>query len=270
MPDLAVLIAVHNAQDALIRTLQSLDRQAGDFDIFVVDDGSAPPIAINGLDYGHTIRLTRLENNQGPFVAANKVLQQIMRGDYRFVARQDAGDLDVDNRLALQVAFLEAHPDVALVGAWVRFVNAAGSPLFLFKPPISTRGIRRRMRYGAAIIHPSSMIRIDALRKVGLYDDRYRVGKGFVGGDYDLFFRITQSLECANIPKFLVIKEEDRGISVSVDRRRQSASSRIKTLLRYFDWRSPHSYLGLLYCVILYITPYPLVMKIKILKGSIW
>jgi len=264
MRELAVLIAVHNAQDALIRTLQSLDRQACDFDVFVADDCSTPPIAINPSAFHHRIQLVRLTSNQGPFAAANEGLRQIMQSDYKFVARQDAGDLDVDGRLASQVAFLKAHPDVALVGAWVRFVDAAGKPLFLFQPPADARGIRRRMQYSSAIIHPACMMRLDALRKIGLYSEQYRLDRGgFVGGDYELFFRLANSFECANIPEFLVIKEESPGISVSIDKRRQSVLSRMRTQLRYFDLFSPHSYAGLLCSCMMYVIPYGVWTKIK-------
>jgi glycosyltransferase involved in cell wall biosynthesis len=264
MSELAVLIAVYNAQDALIRTLRSLDRQAGDFDIFVADDASTPPVALDPSGYRHAIRLVRLASNQGPFAAANEALRQIMEAGYEFVARQDAGDLDVDDRLAVQMAFLKARPDVAVVGAWVRFVDKAGKLLFLFQPPVDTRGIRRRMRYSSAVIHPASMMRLSALREIGVYGDRYQLDRGgFVGGDYDLFFRLANSFECANIPKFLVVKEESPGISVSIDKRRQSVLSRIKIQLRYFDPLSPHSYAGLLCSCAMYVIPYGVSAKVK-------
>lgn len=264
MTELAVLIAVHNAQDALIRTLRSLDRQAFEFDIFVADDGSTPPISINPSDFRHSIHLLRIANNQGPFAAANEGLRQIMQDGYRFVARQDAGDIDVDGRLALQTEFLKAHPNVAVVGSWVRFVDAAGKPLFLFQPPVGTHGIRRRMKYSSAVIHPASMMRLNALRKIGLYSDQYRLDRGgFVGGDYELFFRLANSFECANIPEVLLIKEESPGISVSVDKRRQSVFSRMRVQLKYFDPFSPHSYAGLLFSCLMYAIPYSLWAKAK-------
>jgi glycosyltransferase involved in cell wall biosynthesis len=264
MTELAVLIAVHNAQEALIRTLRSLDRQTCEFDIFVADDCSMPPIAIDPQEFRHKIRLLKMTDNQGPFAAANLGLQQIMQNGYRFVARQDAGDVDADGRLESQMAFLKAHPAVMMVGAWVKFVDAAGKQLFLFQPPVDTHGIRRRMRYSSAVIHPASMIRLDALRAIGVYSDEYRLDKGgFVGGDYELFFRLASSFECANIPEYLVIKEESPGTSVSVDKRRESVLSRMKTQLKYFDPFSPHSYAGLLCSCLMYAIPYSAWAKIK-------
>jgi glycosyltransferase involved in cell wall biosynthesis len=263
MPELAVLIAAYNAQDALARTLRSLDRQSGDFDILVVDDCSSPPMLVDQSAYSHRIQLIRLKSNRGPFVAANEGLRQIMQGSYKFVARQDAGDVDIENRLEMQLAFMKAHPNIAIVGAWVRFTDGSGSPMFDFQPPLDTQGIRRRMRYGTAFIHPASMIRLDALRNVGLYHDEYQVKNGFAGGDYDLFCRLAYSFECANIPRVLVIKEEDRGISVSIDKRRESVRSRIRTQLRYFSWTTSHSYIGLVYSFFMYAVPYKLLAQIK-------
>lgn len=254
---IAVLIPVHNAQNDLMRTLASLDRQSETFDVFVVDDGSRPPIALDPDSYRHPVTLLRLPANRGIEGALNAGLGRILADDYAYVARQDSGDVDVGERLARQRHWLDCHPEVALVGTWVDFVDDEGRRIFTFTPPADTQAIRRRMHYSAAFIHPATMIRTSALRAVGPYSDRYPLAE-----DYELFFRIARRFGCANLTDVLVRKEENPD-SLSVARRRRSLRSRIRIQLAYFDRGSIHSYLGLLYSLILYVVPYRLLMRIK-------
>lgn len=259
---LAVLIPVFNAQGDLERTLASLDQQNEAFDIFVVDDGSKPPISLT-RSCRHRVEMITLATNRGIEAALNAGLDRILADRYAFVARQDSGDLDLGERLAHQRAWLDRHPDVALVGAWVDFVDRDGQRIFAFTPPTGTKGIRRRMRYSPAFIHPATMMRTAALRAIGPYSDRYPLAE-----DYELFFRLVAHFACANLPEVLVRKEENPA-SLSVARRKRSLRSRIRIQLTYFDWISVHSYLGLLYSLLLYVVPYPLLMRVKRAGGNV-
>ena len=263
MNRLAVFITVYNAPDSLVRTLQSVDIQDEKFDIHVIDDGSEPPVTLDQADYVHRIRVTRLPVNTGVSRARNTGLRQILQSGYDYVAIQDAGDQDVGGRLARQTAFLDKHPDIAIVGAWARYVDATGRTLFVYMPPAETGDIRRRMRYGNAFVHPACMIRLDALRTVGLYSHQFPVAE-----DFDLFYRLTQSFACSNIQEMLIIKEETSGC-LSVNKRRLSLASRIRIQIKYFSFTCFHAYMGILYSVLLFLMPYKFILGIKRLAKQI-
>src|SRR5262245_2340054 len=118
------------------------------------------------------------------------------------------------------------------------------------------------MCYGLAFTHPATMIRTSALEIVGRYRDDYPLAQ-----DYELFFRLSSTFNCANIAEALVRKEE-RPTSVSTARRRLSLQMRIKAQIAHFDAKSPHSYLGLAYSALLYLVPYSLVARLKQFKGT--
>lgn len=257
MSKIAVLIPVYNAPTKLAATLHSLDIQQGRFDIFVVDDGSTPKIDVNHSEFCHSIRLINLPENRGIEFALNAGLKDIFAGDYDYVARQDAGDLDVNNRLAVQSAYLDSHPKMALVGAWVRNVQASGEPLFEFRPRVGIKEIRRRMCYGSAFAHPASMMRISALQDVGPYSDKYPCAE-----DYDLFFRIINKYQAGNIPQILVVKEHVPH-SLSFRRRNISLISRLRIQIKNFSFASWHSYFGLIQSMMLLIIPYEFVIEVK-------
>jgi glycosyltransferase involved in cell wall biosynthesis len=213
----------------------------------VVDDGSDPPISIpGGLPY--EVRLLRQEPNQGITAALNAGLALIFQAGYPYVARLDAGDLSLHGRFAAQVGFLEDHPNHAIVGTAARHVDDAGRVLFDDHPPAEHGAVMRGMRYRAALIHPSLMIRAAALRSCGAYQDLFPGGE-----DYDLYFRLAANYRFANLREIYVIKEIN---SVSItSRRHKLLLVRLKLLAWYFDPRSVHSYLGIAVSASLLLVP---------------
>lgn len=263
MPRIAVLIPVHNGQADLDRTLASIDVQSGEFDVFVVDDGSSPAITVDTAALKHRVVLIRMDENVGIERALNEGVAQIVAEGYEFIARQDAGDLDLDGRLARQLAYFDAHPDVVLVGTWAQFVDTQGKDLFVFHAPPDAASIRRRLHYGTAFIHPTVMLRTSVLERQGPYEYAFPMAE-----DYEFFFRVAREFPCANLQEVLVLKEENPQ-SLSFAQRRLSLNSRIKIQLKYFDWASPHSYLGLAYSAALWAVPYTLLLQFKRLLGAI-
>lgn len=262
-PRTAFVIPVFRAQDDLDRTLESLDAERGDFDVIVVDDGSEPAIRVDTRAWKRAPHLIRLARNSGIEMALNAGVEYALAQGYTFIARQDAGDLDLPGRVEAQEAFLDAHPDVAVVGTWVKFADPQGKEIFTFSPPTDTGTIRRRMKYGPAFIHPSVMMRASALKEAGIYRLGYPRAE-----DYELLYRLARRYDVANLGEVLVIKEENPA-SLSNAKRRHSLRSRLRVQLKNFTPFSPHSYLGLAYTLALYLTPYSLILALKAKAGAV-
>ena len=206
-PRLAVLIPVFNDQPGLERALGSLAADGEDFDVYVVDDGGDPPIKVPP-DLPYQVRLLRQEPNQGITAALNAGLRAIAEAGYEYVARLDAGDLSLPGRFAAQIKFMDGHPDHAVVGTATRYVDPEGGLLFDFHPPLRDHDLKRFLRYRAGLVHPSVMIRLQAIMACGGYRDRFRGGE-----DYDLFMRLGQSHKLANC----TVTYGDQGSDLAVD-----------------------------------------------------
>src|SRR5258705_775698 len=113
-PQVSVLLPVWNGERHLAAAIESvLGQSFTDFELLIVDDGSTDGSAALIRRYGdERIRLFENEKNLGVTRSLNLGLAQA-RG--RYVARMDADDLSAPERLARQVAFLDSHPEVALV-----------------------------------------------------------------------------------------------------------------------------------------------------------
>lgn len=258
---IAVLIPVFNQLDGLLRTLESVDSEAADFEFFVVDDGSTPAIDISRHRYQHPTNLIRLPNNRGCAVARNTGLEQIIERKFDYVALQDAGDIDIGERIAKQARFLDQNPEIAVVGAWGEYVDLDGECLYIHKPPSRSREIRARMPFSSAFTHPACMIRVSALASVGLYDTSYPNSS-----DYEMLFRLTQRYESANLPEVL-IRKENNPASLSLGKRSRSLRYRLRAQLRYFRFRSLRSYLGVMTTLAFMLIPYRIILSVKERRG---
>jgi glycosyltransferase involved in cell wall biosynthesis len=129
-PAVSVVIPTYNAQPYLAEALESvLGQTLADFELLVVDDASVddtPAIIERYARRDRRIRVFRLPRNAGTAHARNVALQYARAP---FVAVCDDDDRQLPERLASQVAYLEANPRHVMVGCGVRpFGDVGGAP----------------------------------------------------------------------------------------------------------------------------------------------
>jgi hypothetical protein len=117
-----------------------------------------------------------------------------------FVARIDADDIASPEQFARQIAFLDAHPDIALVGCGYELVDARNRVLETVIPIAADHAIQERHLRGlTTICHPCVMARRQSLSNIGGYDERYPTAQ-----DLDLYFRLGDTAKLANLPTVLM------------------------------------------------------------------
>ncbi|UOQ74426.1 glycosyltransferase family 2 protein [Hymenobacter cellulosilyticus] len=118
-PRVSVLVPVYNVEAYIQETLRSLLNQTyQDFEIVVVNDRSTDQTAERIAELNDPrIHLYTNEVNLGRAGTDNYGMT-LVRGE--LVAKMDGDDLCHPERLAKQVAFLDAHPEVDIVGSWVQ------------------------------------------------------------------------------------------------------------------------------------------------------
>jgi len=113
-----------------------------------------------------------------------------------FIARMDADDVSDPKRLAMQLAYMQANDDVAVLGSSYLLIDDDGHVHGKFDVPETDLAIRKCLRFGNPICHPSVMLRRDAI----LAEGAYLGGKN--AEDYDLWLRLAMGQRwCfANLP----------------------------------------------------------------------
>jgi glycosyltransferase involved in cell wall biosynthesis len=200
MPRVSVVMSVYNHEQYVGHAIDSILQQTfRDFEFVIVDDGSEDntPQLLKGY-HDPRLKIYR-QDNQGQSIALNQGIR-LTAGTY--IARMDADDVALPERLEREVRFLDAHPDIALVGTWCMKVNTATGEERLQRLPEDNATIRRFLVVDNPFIHSSVMIRRSIIEAIGLYDE------GLIWQDYDLWVRVARNHGMANIPEPLMVRRK--------------------------------------------------------------
>jgi glycosyltransferase involved in cell wall biosynthesis len=220
-PKVTVLMAVYNGERYLREAIDSILRQTfTEFEFLVVNDGSKDGSRDIVLSYADDRRVRLVDNpaNMGLTRSLNRGLS-LARG--ALVARQDADDVSHLDRLARQVAFLDSHPDVALLGTQVRHISSDGSSVRAagWEKAVTGVGIRWQILFDSPFIHATAMFRTGVVREeLGGYDEGFATSQ-----DYELWSRIVERYPAGNLPEALL---DFRSHSGTVSRRYTDANVR--------------------------------------------
>lgn len=195
----SVVMAVYNGGRYLNEAISSiLDQTFRDFEFIIVDDGSTDGTkeiieAFQSAD--SRVRLIAREN-RGQTRSLNEAIW-CSTGEY--IARMDADDISLPNRLEKQVLLLDGNPEVGMCGAWIRMFDDKIGFLQDYQYPVSNDSIRRGILFHCPFAHPSVMVRSSVVKHVGAYDTSIRFAQ-----DYELWTRIVFRYRTENIPEVLL------------------------------------------------------------------
>jgi glycosyltransferase involved in cell wall biosynthesis len=215
-------MAVHNGVPWVADAAQSVLAQTfGDLELVVVDDGSTDATCDVLTRIGDPrVRLER-RGHEGLTRALNHALR-VARAE--LVARLDADDIALPERLARQVAFLEAHPEVGVLGTAAREIDGDGREVRVARPPENDGALRRALIRRNPMLHSTVMMRRPVVETVGGYDPRFAVAQ-----DYELWMRLAAVTRLANLADALVVRRLLPGrVSVARDTERLRAEARAR------------------------------------------
>jgi len=222
VPRVSVVIASYQHEAYVADCIASVLAQSfQDFEIVVTDDGSTDGTARRVREIRDPrIRLEVFEHNRGACIALNRGVARA-RGEY--VAILNSDDLFEPDKLALQVAFLDANPGVGAVFAWASVVDERGAPLadrthkdfavFRVQNRPRQAWLRQFFDHGNCLCHPTLMIRRTCYDEVGLYDARLAQVP-----DLDLWIRLATRYELHVMPRELTrfrIRDNQRNASAA-------------------------------------------------------
>ncbi len=186
----------YNASPYLGAAIQSiLNQHFTDYEFLLLDDASGDDSLHIASGFNDPrIRLTRHTENQGVVAARNTLLSQA-RGKY--LAFFDADDLAVPEKFARQIEYLEAHPELSLLGSSVYLINGKGEKTGRWKLGCSSEKLRARMLFHNYLVNSAVVVRADAIRPF-----TFETGSD-ICEDYLMWWRVLKSHKGMNLPDFL-------------------------------------------------------------------
>lgn len=196
-PRISVLLPVFNGQRYIRKAIDSvLSQTFRSFELLIVDDGSTDATGDIVVSYDDLrIRLIRNERRLKLSGALNRGLR-LARGEY--VARMDADDVCMPNRLAVQASFLDAHPQLGICGSHTRVFGM--KKWEVHRAPLGREHVKAHMLFDNPFVHPAVMLRKSFFDRHGL---RYN-GDYYPTEDYELWSRALHFFPGDNIGRVLL------------------------------------------------------------------
>ncbi|MBN2287710.1 MAG: glycosyltransferase [Candidatus Glassbacteria bacterium] len=216
-PRLSVVMSVYNGERHLAEAIESIITQSfEDFEFVIIDDGSTDGtwgILNKYAGKDPRIVLSRNEQNIGLTRSLNRGIA-LAKGEY--IARMDADDLSMTDRLELQVRFLDQNPEIGLVSGACNIVDDTGRPIKKISPPLEDEEIKAELLIKNFFGHPEIMARAEIIHRVGGYDEKIPYAQ-----DYDLWCRLIPVARFASLKEQVLIWRDTRENISNVKRKAQ-------------------------------------------------
>jgi glycosyltransferase involved in cell wall biosynthesis len=210
MPRVSVIMAAYNAEKYLKEAIGSiLSQTLSDFELIVVNDCSTDRTSEILRSYDDArMRVVTHHKNEGVATSRNDAIK-IARGG--LIAVMDADDISYPDRLKVQVAFMDSHPDVGLVGSAIYDnIDEEGFVLYTSYLPEDNEAIQETLLRKWCFVHPSIMFRKVVVEKAGGYRKEFEPAE-----DHDFILRVLDYYKAWNLrDKLLAYRINPKGLSV--------------------------------------------------------
>jgi glycosyltransferase involved in cell wall biosynthesis len=198
-PLISIVMSVYNGQSFLSEALKSISAQTlTDYEFIIVNDGSTDETKDILDRYKHTDSRVRVYDRAHHGLTATLNFGcRIAKGEY--IARMDADDISTPARLERQIDFLSRNSQVAVLGGAISLIRSDGAFVEDLRFPLSNSSIKMTLKGYNCFNHSTVMMRSAAFNEVGGYRDAFQVAQ-----DYDLWLRMSEKYEMANLPDVLV------------------------------------------------------------------
>ena len=211
-PLVTVLMSVYNGDKYLSEAIDSILNQTySHFEFLIIDDASTDNTSGILDSYAKQDNRVLVIKNRTNIGLTKSLNLGIKEAKGKYIARMDADDISLADRLEKQVVFLEEHLGVVLCGTLIDTANALSKHNKKCDTFISSSEIKAILFFHNAIAHPTFMFRKkEILNSRIIYNEEYIYTQ-----DYEFLCKLSEKFNMACLrEKLLVYRHHEKNISV--------------------------------------------------------
>jgi hypothetical protein len=219
VPEVSVIIVTRNVESYLDEAIDSILKQTfSSLELIIVDYGSTD--SSKEISVKAALNDSRVHFHEIPscsLVEARNSASSLAQGE--FIAVMDADDVSLPHRLEAEIRFLREHQNVGIVGGAAQWFDVRGRSLWVVNFACDHQAIKEVLLTNCPYCHSAVVMRRELFVKVGGYRPVFKVSH-----DYDLWARLAEHTECANL-RDPVVNYRVHGSQISLSRRKQQTLS---------------------------------------------
>lgn len=194
----SIILSAYNSEKTIEKAVNSLLNQSyTNLEILILDDGSTDKTKEICMNYTKKDnRILFFSNNQNIGLTKSlNILAKLSKGE--FIARQDADDISLPNRIEKQIRFLESYKLDATTTRSLVMQSNKKRPGYSFYIPN-----KLLIKFKNPFVHGSLLIKKNILIEIGYYDENF-----YYAQDYKLFYDLIYAgykIKTLNEPLYLL------------------------------------------------------------------
>lgn len=208
-PRVSVILPVYNGERTLADSIDSiLNQEFKDLELIIINDGSSDKSLEICERYKNDTRVRIINQVNHGLAKTLNIGIRLSRGE--IIARQDQDDISLPGRIYKQIQFIDQNPRVVLVGTWSKVYSEGQDTGRRHHHPLSDRELRHFLYFDNPFVHSSVVFKRENFLQAGGYISM----SDHQPEDYDLWTRISETGEIANLP-FYGLHYHETPISMS-------------------------------------------------------
>jgi glycosyltransferase involved in cell wall biosynthesis len=196
-PRVSVIMPAYNSAAHLREAVDSILLQTwSDFELIIINDGSTDDT--EAIVQSYTDPRIRYLRNPGNLQIVRTLNRGLDLAQGEFIARMDADDISLPERLEQQLNYLNRHPRVAVCGSWVQLFGHSEATYREQIYPADGEAIKVKMLFHCALAHPAIMARRSFFANLR-YDPAFNKAE-----DYALWTSASGDFRFANLQQVLL------------------------------------------------------------------
>lgn len=231
-PLISVVMPAYNAQKYLSIAIESILNQTfKEFELIIINDASSDKTLSIIKSFAKKDSRVKIINNDTRLDIAGSLNKGISAASSEIIARMDADDISLPNRLEVQYKLINDSKRIAAVGANIVVMDPQEKDISARSYPEKSKDLKKCFFKYSPFAHPVVMFRKKFFDEVGGYDPKYSPTE-----DLDLWFRMGMKHEFKSVPQLLLryrLSESSSSHSIIRNLEMLVFRIRIKAIVKY-------------------------------------